>query len=94
MGGVEESNEGEGEGVGSFVGEGPMSFISAMTESVNGSTDSRTIAGGSSALPKSGSVTHGGLCKGVEDSRCSLLACITPSFPRDVMGVMAIDITE
>lgn len=94
MGGVEGSVEGEGVGVGSLVGEGPMSFISAMTESVNGSTESRTIAGGSSALPKSGSVTHGGLCIGVEDSKCSLLACITASFPRAVMGVMAIDIAE
>lgn len=94
MGGVEGSNEGEGVATDSFVGEGPMSFISRMTGSVNGSTDSRTIAGGSSALAKSGSVTHGGLCRGVEDSRCSLLTCMTLSLPKTLRGVMDKDETE
>lgn len=91
---MEESNEGAGVVADSFVGDGPMSFISGMTESVNGSTESRTIAGRSSASAKSGSVTHGALCKGVEDSRCSLLACMMPSLPRAVMGVGDKDETE
>lgn len=86
---MEESTEGAGLATDSFVGEEPMSFISGMAESVIGSTESRTIAVGSSASAKSGSVTHGTLCKGVEDSRCSLLACMIPSLPRAVMGVVA-----
>lgn len=94
MGGVQGSNVGEGVATDSFVGEGPMSFISSITESVNGSTESRTIAGGSSALAKSGSVTHGGLCKGVEDSRCSLLTCMTLSLPKALRGVMDKDERE
>lgn len=85
---MEESTEGAGVAVDSFVGEEPMSFISGMAESVIGSTESRTIAGGSSVSVKSGSVTQGALCKGVEDSRCSLLACMIPSLPRAVMGVV------
>lgn len=91
---MEGSNVGEGVATDSFVGEGPMSFISSITESVNGSTESRTIAGGSSALAKSGSVTHGGLCKGVEDSRCSLLTCMTLSLPKALRGVMDKDERE
>lgn len=85
---MERSNGGEEVVADSFVGEGPMSFILGMAESVNGSIDSRTSAGGSSASAKSGSVTHGGLCNGVEDSRCSLPACMMPSLPRAVMGVV------
>lgn len=91
---MEGSNKGEGVAADSFVEEGPMSFISGIAESVSGSTESRTIAGDSSALAKSGSVTHGGLCKGVEDSRCSLLTCMMPSLPRAVRGVMDKDETE
>lgn len=83
--GAEGSAEGAGAAADSFVGEGPMLFISGTAESVSGSTGSETVAGGSSAPAKSGSVTHG-LCKGVEDSRCSLLACMTPSLPRAVVG--------
>lgn len=74
----------------SSVGEGPTSFISGMAESVSGSTESKT----SSASAKSGSVMHGALCKGVEDSRCSLLACMMPSLPRAVMVVVGKDETE
>lgn len=71
-----------------------MSFISGMVEAISGSTDSRTIGGASSASAKSGSVTHGALCKGVEDSRCSLLKCMMPSLPSTVMGVADEDDTE
>lgn len=71
-----------------------MSFISGTTGSTNGSTDSRTIVEVSSALPKSGSVTYEALCKGVEDKRCSLLACMMPSLARGVMGVVDKDDTE
>lgn len=83
--GVEGSTEGAGAAADSFVGEGPMSFISGTAEFISGSTGSETVAGASSASAKSGSVMHG-LCKGVEDSRCSLLACITPSLSRAVVG--------
>ena len=80
-----------GEGVGgaadSLVGEGPVSFISRTTESDESSTE-ETIAGGSSASTSSGSVAHGALCRGVEDSRCSLLASMTLSFPSAVMGMV------
>lgn len=76
------------------MGEGPTSFISGMAESVSGSTESKTIAGGSSVSDKSGSVTHGALCNGVEDNRCSLLACMMPSLPRAVIGVVDEDETE
>lgn len=63
-----------------------------MAESITGSTESiLTIAGGSSELAKSGSVTHEALCKGVEDSRCSLLAFMMASLPR---GTMDKDVTE
>lgn len=37
--------------------------------------------GGSSALGNRGSVTQEALCRGVEDNKCSLLACITASLP-------------
>ncbi len=65
-----------------------------MAESISGSTDSGATSGGSSASDKSGSVTHGALCKGVEDSRCSLLACRMPSLSRAVIGVEDGDETE
>lgn len=71
-----------------------MSFILRIAESVSGSTGSKTFAGGSSALAKSESVMHGAICKGVEDSRCSLLACMMPSLPRAVMGAVDNDETE
>ncbi len=89
-----ESTGGAGVAADSFVGEGPMSFISGLAESVSGSTESGAIAGRSSELAKSGSVTHGALCKGVEDSRCSLLACMMLSLPRALMGVGDKDETE
>lgn len=76
---MEESNEGAGVMSASFAGDAPLSFISGRGESIRGSTESRTIAGGSSSAAKSGSVTHGALCNGVEDSRCSLLACVMAS---------------
>lgn len=91
---MEESTDGAGVAADSFVGEEPMSFISGMAEFDSGSTESRTIAGGSSVSDKRGSVTHGALCKGVEDSRCSLLACMIPSLPTAVMGVVAKGETE
>lgn len=91
---MEDSTEGAGEGADSFVGEGPVSLISVMAESVSGLTESRTIAGGSSASARSGSVTHGALCKGVEDRRCSSLACMMPSLARTVMGLVDKDEAE
>lgn len=83
-GGVDESEEGEGVVGSSLIGEGPMSSSSGASEAVRSSIDCKTIAGGSSALTKSGSVMHWALCKGVEDKMCSLLACTAPSLPRDV----------
>lgn len=61
---------------------------------MSGSTESKTIAGSSSASDKSGSVTHGALCKGLEDSRCSLLRCVMPSFPSAVTWAGDEDETE
>ena len=43
-GGVVESNEGAGVSADSFVGEGPVSFISGRAESVKGSTESWTTS--------------------------------------------------
>lgn len=77
-----------------FVGDGPASFISGTIGSTSGSTESRIIVGVSSGLPKSGSVICEALCKGVEDKRCSLLACKMPSLARGVMGVVDKDDTE
>lgn len=91
---MKRSNEGEGEAADPFVVEGQISLISRTAEAVGGSADFRAIAGGSSASTKSGSVMHGRLCKGVEDSRCSLLACMTPPLPRAVMGVVDKDASE
>lgn len=91
---MEESNEAAGVISTSLVGDSPLSFISGRDESNSGSTDSRTIAGGSSAAAKSGSVTHGALCKGVEDSRCSLLPCVTVSLPSVIMLPVDEDETE
>lgn len=91
---VEESNEAAGVISASLVGDAPLSFISGRVESNSGSTDSRTIAGGSSAAVKSGSVTHGALCKGVEDSSCSLLPCVMASFPSVIMLPVDEDETE
>lgn len=71
----------------SFVGEGATSFIWGMVVSKDGLTESSSGAAVSSALLKSGSVAHGALCKGVEESRCSLLASIMHSLSRAVMGV-------
>lgn len=72
-----------------------MSFISGRPESSSGSTGSWSTAGGSSASAKRGSVMLGGaLCKGVEDSRCSLLACMMPSLSSAAMGVMVRDVTD
>lgn len=85
---MEESREGVGVTTDSFAGEGPLSLISGTAETVNGSTESRLAAGGSSVLAKSGSVMHGPLRKGVEDSRCSLLVCMMPSLPGAVTGVV------
>lgn len=59
----------------------PLSLVSGMTDSISGSTELCT--GGSSMSFKSGSVMP--LCKGVEDRRCSLLACTTPSLPSAVI---------
>lgn len=58
-----------------------------MVESVDGLTESTRGAAASSALLKSGSVAHGALCKGVEESKCSLLASMMHSLSRAVMGV-------
>lgn len=71
-----------------------MPFISGRAESTEGSTESRTIAGATLELTKSGSVMHGALCKGVEDSRCSLLAFTLLSLPSAVMGIVDKDNTE
>lgn len=90
-GGVEESEEGEGVVGSSLIGEGPMSLSSGASEAVRSSIDCRTIAGGSSAFAKSGSVMHWALCKGVEDNTCSLLACMAPSLPWDATGVDEIE---
>lgn len=91
---MEESNERVGVMPASLVGDAPLSFISERVESISGSTESRTIAGGSSAAAKSGSVTHGALCKGVEDSRCSLAACVMASLPSVTTGAVDEDETE
>lgn len=90
-GGTGESGEVSATGgvAGSVEGECPVS-----SSSISGSTESRIISGGFSALVRSGSVTQEALCKGVEDSRCSLLACMTPSFPSAVMGLGDNDETE
>lgn len=37
---------------------------------------------------------QGALCRGVEDSRCSLLASMMPSLPSAVMGVVDEDETD
>lgn len=98
---MEESCERAGVTADSFVGEGPVSFNSGTTESIRGSTEStggstesRAVAGGTSALAKSGSVMHEALCKGVEDSRFLLLACIMLSLPSAVMGIVDKDDIE
>lgn len=39
-------------------------------------------------------MTLGVLCTGVEDSKCSLLACMTASLPTAMMGVVDGDGTE
>lgn len=88
LGVVEEPREAAGVASASLVDDGTMSSSSGGAESIRGSTDSRTTAGGSSAPTNRGSVTHGALCKGVEDSRCSLLACVMPSLPSGVTGVV------
>lgn len=71
----------EGSLLASRTGVAAVWFSSGRSEASSGSMDSRTIAGGSSASANSGSVTLGALCRGVEDRRCSLLACMTPSPP-------------
>ncbi|TNN29255.1 hypothetical protein EYF80_060596 [Liparis tanakae] len=65
-----------------------MSSISIRVESAGGSAACEKVAGGSSSSASRGSVTLGGLCSGVDDSSCSLLACTTPSLPRAVTGVI------
>lgn len=57
------------------------------------STEFKTIAKGSSS-DKSGSVAHGALCKGLEDSRCSWLAQMTLSLPNPAAEVGDEDDTE
>lgn len=89
---MEDSTEGSGGATDSFVGVEPLSLISRMTESISGLTELCT--GGSSALTKSGSVMHGPLCKGVEDRRCSLLACTMPSLPSAVIWLVDKDEAE
>lgn len=74
--------------------EGSMSSVSGMAESFRGCVGSRSVGGGSSTSDKSGSVTHGALCRGVEDSRCSLLGCIVPSLLRVLMGLVDRDETD
>lgn len=84
--------EGSGEGsLASLVGDAAAWFISGRSEASSGWMDSRTIAVGSSASANRGSVTLGALCRGVEDRRCSLLACMTPSLPG---GAVDEDATE
>lgn len=65
---------------GSLLGEGLVSFISVRFEFTCAPWECKTIVGGSSALAKRGSVTQA-LCRGVEDNKCSLLACIIASLP-------------
>lgn len=91
---MDKSSEGGGVAAASVVGEGPVSFMSGRAESTEVSTESRAIAGGTSALDKSGSVMHGALCKGVEDNGCSLLACTMLSLLSAVMGIVDKDDTE
>lgn len=81
-GGVEDSAE----GADSKAGEGALSLGPGMAASAGGFSGSWTVAGGFSVFAKSGSVTHGALCKGVEDRRCSLLELIMSPLPRSAMG--------
>lgn len=62
-------------------GEKLVSFSSGRSELACVSRGCKAIEGGSSALAKSGSVMREALCKGVEDNKCSLLACTTASLP-------------
>lgn len=94
MEGEEWSSEAAGFESSSLAREGAMSFISVRAQSVSALMESRTIAGVSSASAKSGSVTDGGLCKGLEDSRCSLLTCMPPSLAMAVIRVGDEDETE
>lgn len=91
---MEESNVGEGVAADSFVGDGPVSFISERAESNEILTESRAFAGDTSELAKSGSMMHGDLCKGVEDNGCSLLACMMLSLLSAVIGIVDKDGTE
>lgn len=84
----------EGSRLAAFVGEGLLLLILGGAEFDKGLTEFGSIAGDTSVLAKSGSVMHGTLCKGVEDSRCSLLACMMPSLPKAVMGIVDKDDTE
>lgn len=64
----------------------PLSRISGKTDSISGLTE--LCNGGSSVSAKSGSVMLVPLCKGVEDRRCSLLACTVPSLPSAVIWLV------
>lgn len=77
----EESCEDEGCVSGSLPIEKHVSSSSGRSEFACVSRGCKTIVVGSSALAKSGSVMREALCKGVEDNKCSLLACITASLP-------------
>lgn len=78
----EESCEDEGCVSGSLTREKLVSSSSGRSESACLSRECKTIVvGGSSVSDKSGSVTREALCKGVEDNKCSLLACMTASLP-------------
>lgn len=77
----EESCEDDGCVSGSLPGEKLVSLSSGRSAFACVSRECKTIVGGSSALAKSGSVTREALCRGVEDNKCSLLACITASLP-------------
>lgn len=82
-GGLEESAGKTGVAADSCMGE-----RLGRTESIWDSTVSKTVAGVTSVLAKSGSVMHEAVCKGVDDSRFSLLMCIMPSLPNVVMGIV------
>lgn len=63
-----------------------LSFTSGTAECVNDFTESPSGAGGSSA--KRGSVMSGASCEEGEDRGRALLACVTPSSLRPVMGLL------
>lgn len=70
-------------GESAFAAADSLSFTSGTAECVN---DSPSGAGGSSA--KRGSVMSGASCEEGEDRGRALLACITPSSLRPVMGLL------